>query len=100
MSSPRSAETCRLSTAWVHVAWAYVGVVSQQPGKIRKTPSFRAFLATGALLGLLAGVFLSVTGPADTRYDASAALGFLGLIFAGLGALAGGVIAVLLDRRS
>jgi len=74
--------------------------VTQQPGKIRRTPSFRAFLATGALLGLLVGVFLSATGPVDARYDASAALGFLGLVFAGLGGLAGGVIAVLLDRRT
>ena len=74
--------------------------MSQQPGKVRSTPNVRAFLATGGLLGLLVGVFLSVTGPVDTRYDASAALGFLALIFAGLGVLAGGVIAVLLDRRS
>ena len=74
--------------------------MSQQPGKIRRTPRFRAFLATGGLVGLLIGVFLSVTGPADTRYDASAVLGFLGLICAGLGVLAGGIIAVLVDRRS
>ena len=45
------------------------------------------------------GFFASVVGPVDTRYDASAALGFLGLIFAGLGMLVWGVIAVLLDKR-
>jgi ethanolamine transporter EutH len=73
--------------------------VSQQPGKVRKRPNFTAFLLTGGLAGLLIGFFLSVIGPADARYDASAVLGFLGLIFAGLGVLAGGLLAVLLDRR-
>jgi hypothetical protein len=73
--------------------------VSQQPGKVRKRPNFTAFLLTGGLAGLLIGFFLSVVGPADARYDASAVLGFLGLIFAGLGVLAGGLLAVLLDRR-
>ena len=73
--------------------------MSQQPGKFRKRPNFTAFLLTGALAGLLIGFFLSVVGPADARYDASAVLGFLGLVFAGLGVLAGGLLAVLLDRR-
>jgi hypothetical protein len=44
-------------------------------------------------------LFLSVIGPGDVRYDASAALGFLGLIFAALGGLVGGIIAVLLEKR-
>jgi len=57
-------------------------------------------LITGGILGLLIGFFLSLVGHPDTRYDASAALGLLGLICAGLGALVGGIVAVLLDRRS
>jgi len=78
--------------------------VSQQPSKeqprtVRRKPNFTAFLLTGGLAGLLIGFFLSVIGPVDTRYDASAALGFLGLICAGLGVLVGGLIAVLLDKR-
>ena len=73
--------------------------MSQQPGKVRKRPNFTAFLLTGALAGLLIGFFLSVIGPVDVRYDGSAALGFLGLIGAGLGMLVGGIIAVLLDKR-
>ena len=82
----------------------YLGVVSQQPGKVpgtvRRSPRFTAFLITGGIVGLLIGFFLSVVGHPDTRYDASAVLGFLGLICAGLGVLVGGIIAVLLDRRS
>jgi uncharacterized membrane protein len=50
-------------------------------------------------VGLVVGFFLSVFGPVDARYDASAVLGFLGVICAGLGALAAGVVAVLLDKR-
>jgi len=65
-----------------------------------RKPKFSAFLLTGALVGLLIGFLLSISGPVDARYDASAALGFLGLICAGLGLLAGGIIAVLLDKRT
>ena len=78
----------------------YLGVVSQQPRKVRRKPNFLAFLISGGLVGLLIGFVVSVFGPADARYGDSATLGFLGLIFAGLGVLAGGIIAVLLDRRS
>lgn len=79
-------------------------MVSQQPRKVSRTPrsrtpNFAAFLVSGGLLGLLIGFLLSVAGPGDARYDASAAVGFLGLICAGLGVLAGGVIAVLLEKR-
>jgi hypothetical protein len=77
--------------------------VSQQPRKGHppsyRTPNFTAFLLTGGLVGLLIGFLLSVFGPDDARYDASAALGYLGLFCAALGVLAGGVVAVLLDRR-
>ena len=80
-------------------------VVSQQrskpaSGQVRRSPRFAAFLLTGALSGLVIGLFLSVTGPVDARYDAFATAGFLALIFAGLGALAGGLVAILLDRRT
>jgi hypothetical protein len=78
----------------------YLGSVSQQPRKVRRTPRFPAFLFSGGLVGLLIGFFLSVYGPGDAGYGASAVLGFLGLICAGLGVLVGGIIAVLLDKRS
>jgi hypothetical protein len=77
----------------------YLGVVSQQRRKVRRKPNFLAFLISGGLVGLLIGFAVSVFGPADGRYGASATLGFLGLIFAGLGVLVAGIIAVLLDNR-
>ncbi|MEP7194861.1 MAG: hypothetical protein ABI903_18640 [Actinomycetota bacterium] len=72
----------------------------EQPRAARRAPRFSAFLLTGGLAGLLTGLFLSFIGPVDVRYDTSAALGFLGLIFAGLGALAGAIIAVVLEKRT
>ena len=63
-----------------------------------RRPRFTSFLVTGGVVGLLIGVFLSLVGHPDTRYDSATALGFLGLICALLGVLAGGVIGVLLDR--
>ena len=80
-------------------------MVSEPPRKVRRAPNpryprFRAFLVTGGLVGLLLGVFLGAFGPDDTRYGTSAAVGFLGLLCAALGVLAGGLVAVLLDRRS
>lgn len=74
--------------------------MTQHPRKIRRNPRFTAFLLTGALAGLLIGFLLSAIGPVDARYNAYVAVGFLGLICAGLGALVGGIVAVLLDRRS
>ena len=78
--------------------------MTEQPGKgpgpARRSPRFTSFLVTGGVVGLLLGFFLSLVGHPDTRYGSTAALGFLGLVGALLGVLAGGVIAVLLDRRS
>lgn len=78
----------------------YCGGVSEQPRKARRRPNFAAFLISGGLVGLLIGFFVSVFGPAGVNYDASTTAGFLGLIFAALGALVAGIIAVLLDTRS
>ena len=78
--------------------------MSEQRGKqmarpARRQPRFTAFLFSGGVLGLVCGLFLSLVGPVDPRYDSSATLGFLGLIGTGLGVLLGGLVAVLFDRR-
>jgi len=74
--------------------------VSQHPRKVRRRPNFVAFLTSGGLIGLVVGFFVSVFGPAAISYGASATVGFLGLIFAGLGVLVAGIIAILLDTRT
>ncbi|MDQ1481945.1 MAG: hypothetical protein QOF35_21 [Actinomycetota bacterium] len=73
--------------------------MTQQPDKAGRRPNFSAFLLTGGAVGLLVGIFLGLVGPAAPRYDASAGMGLLGVIFAGIGVLVGGVIAVLIDKR-
>ena len=75
-------------------------MVSHQPHRARRAPKFTAFLVTGGLVGLTTGLVLGVLGPDDPRYDTSAAAGFLGVVCGALGLLAGGILAVLLDRRS
>lgn len=64
-----------------------------------RAPDFGAFLLTGGVLGAVVGVLVGVAGRIDARYDTFVALGFLGLVFGGLGVLVGGVVAVLLDRQ-
>jgi hypothetical protein len=73
--------------------------VNQQPGRVRRRPNFVAFLITGGVAGLVVGLILGMVGPADPRYTDTAALGVLGVMFAGLGTLLGGLIAVLVDKR-
>jgi hypothetical protein len=77
---------------------AYRGDVSQPP-KIRRATNIPAFLLTGGVIGLVVGVLAGVFGNDDARYDAGAAVGYLGLGGAALGVLVGGVVAVLLDRK-
>ena len=77
---------------------AYRGHVSQPP-KIRRAANIPAFLLTGGVIGLVLGVLAGVFGHADASYDASAAVGYLGLGGAAVGVLVGGIVAVLLDRK-
>jgi len=77
---------------------AYRGHVSQPP-KIRRAANIPAFLLTGGVIGLVLGVLVGVFGNDDARYDAGAAVGYLGLGGAALGVLVGGIVAVLLDRK-
>ena len=68
------------------------------PARLRRAPRYRAFGLTGALLAALLGaVLVLVTGPDGG--DRGYALLFVVLGSAVLGAILGGLVAVLLDRR-
>ncbi|MEI2765241.1 MAG: hypothetical protein V9F82_06060 [Dermatophilaceae bacterium] len=64
----------------------------------RRSPRYSRFLVTGALLGFVAGALVAYLGHQVPNYGAGAQLGYFGGIGAGLGALAAGVVAALLDR--
>ena len=64
----------------------------------RRSPRYVAFLGTGAVVGLIAGVVLAL-GPGAGVDDPRRLLAYLCALLAGLGALLGGAVAVLLDAR-
>lgn len=67
-------------------------------------PNFKRFIITGALVGLVIGIFFGLREPGgpsyhpELQYDDSTAAAFLGALGALLGAGVGGGLAVLLDR--
>lgn len=76
--------------------------------KPAKTPNFLAFIGTGAVFGFLLGGWIAWSGVLEDpnaatpgyNYGASAGIGIVGLLGAGLFALAAAIIAVLIDRRN
>jgi hypothetical protein len=65
--------------------------------RVRRSPKVGVFLLLGAVVGALAAaVAVSVT-PADESMSAAQAIGFLIVLLAPLGALLGGVVALVLD---
>ncbi len=64
----------------------------------RRNPRYSAFLLTGAAVGVLVAVVL-VLGPGAEADNQGRLLAYLTALLGGLGALAGGVVAVLLEGR-
>ena len=65
----------------------------------RRSPNFKRFIITGALLGLLAGFIAAVIGDPAPSYGGGSPLGYLGVMGAALGALLAGLVGVLVDRN-
>ena len=65
---------------------------------IRRSPRYVAFLATGAAVGVVVGLVL-VLGPGAGVDDRARLLAYLCALLAGLGALLGGVVAIVLEGR-
>ncbi len=80
------------------VPWAvaYAGRVRPAPPR---TPNYLRFIVTGAIVGFLAGAIFSLVGESATDYSAGSQIAFFGVMFAGIGALLAGLVAVLLERR-
>ena len=65
----------------------------------RRSPNFKRFIITGALLGFLVGFITAVFGDPAPSYMAGSQLGYLGVMGAALGALVAGLVGVLVDRN-
>ena len=66
---------------------------------MRRAPRYRAFVATGAVLGVVAGVLVAVVlAGGDSIFSMGTVVGYVGAIGLLLGALAGAAAAVLADR--
>ena len=66
--------------------------------KVRRNPRYVAFLGTGAVVGVVAGIVLAL-GPGASVDDKVRLLAYLCALLAGLGALLGGAVALLLEAR-
>jgi MFS superfamily sulfate permease-like transporter len=76
---------------------AYADWVRSAPPR---TPNYLRFIVTGAIIGFLGGAIFSLVGESAADYSASAQIAFFGVMFAGIGALLAGLVAVLLERGS
>jgi hypothetical protein len=76
--------------------------VSQSPPPTRperqRIPNFKRFLITGAVLGFLVGVALSLRGGDVQGYSTTSGALYIGALGALLGTGAAGVLGILLDR--
>lgn len=73
---------------------------------VRRSPRYGRFLLLGAIIGVIAALILTVLGqPSEAElaeqtftYSFSSVFGFAALICGAIGALFGGLLALLLDR--
>jgi hypothetical protein len=65
----------------------------------RRSPNFTRFIAAGAVVGFVVGSGLAVLGDPAPGYGEGAAVAYIGLFGAAIGAMLAAVVAVLLDRR-
>ena len=68
-------------------------------GRKRRAPRYGSFVVTGALVGVLLGLGLSLTRPATGQFSQNSVIGYVAATLGLLGALLGAGVAVLLDRR-
>ena len=74
----------------------------------RRRPRFLRIILTGAVIGFLLGATVAVGGWFDNpdsplaqgQYSPTAAIGYLGLLGAGLFAIAAAALALALDKRA
>ena len=68
-------------------------------GRRRRAPRYGSFVASGAIIGALLGLVLSLARPASGQFSQNSVIGYVAATLGLLGALLGAGLAVLLDRR-
>jgi high-affinity Fe2+/Pb2+ permease len=71
-------------------------IITTEQVKIRRTPKFLEFILTGAVLGVIIALIVGFSIPEEQR-TAEPIVTYLIAYFAGFGAAAGVVLAVVLD---
>ncbi len=66
--------------------------------RVRRSPRYGGFLVTGGVLGVLVAIVSGLSGSADPAIGRGPLVGYLSIGLGLLGALLGGLVAVLLDR--
>ncbi len=66
----------------------------------RRAPRYRTFIGTGVVVGLVAAVIVTLLSGSDNTYSTQSVLGYTSAGLALTGGMLGGLIAVILDRRS
>jgi hypothetical protein len=75
-------------------------VPAPRPVVLRRAPRYRAFLLTGAGIGAVLGIVLTTVVPdRGGQFSTGTVLGYLAAVLALVGALVGGAVAVVLERR-
>jgi hypothetical protein len=77
------------------------GGSSPQPPRqvrLRRAPRYRAFVLTGALVGVLVGLVVSRFSPTDPGYSGGSTFGYLAVVLGLIGSVLGGTAAVLIER--
>ncbi|WP_446665052.1 hypothetical protein [Flexivirga sp. B27] len=71
----------------------------QEPRLVRRrTPNFVRFIVTGAVVGFIVGLIIASTGPDTQGYSDRTGMVLIGGILAAFGALAGAIVALVLER--
>lgn len=66
--------------------------------RVRRAPRYEVFLGFGALLGVAVALVSGLTGPIEAGFGRAKLVGYLAIGFGMLGALLGGLVAVLIER--
>ena len=68
--------------------------------RLRRGPRVGVFLVLGLVLGALVGLVVALAAPPSPQYPTSQVIGFLVLVFAPVGVVLAGLVAVVLDASS